>query len=78
MTGTELAAAIAVKIYQVNRVLLTMNEQLERILPHAELPEVNRRVTEMAQSMTRRRTLIEVWEMATGKVWLPGEQEPEG
>lgn len=64
-----LECAIGVKIRSTEEALLALNEEFGLLLPKANLAQINTNVVQLAQLMTRRRTLIEVWELLTRRVW---------
>lgn len=67
--GTEAAALIAVKIDQTEQRLRYLDEEFRSQAGTLSLAETNARVIAMAGEMTRRRTLIECWELVSGRVW---------
>jgi hypothetical protein len=73
MDQIELSHKIAAKVQEVEAELVAISEVAGAPATQASLPLMTDTVVQMAKLMTRRRTLIECWEMATGKVWHPNE-----
>jgi hypothetical protein len=69
MTLESLALTLLSKIRNNEQELRGLSESLAVEIPKASLAQINTRVVQLAQLMTRRRTLIEVWELSTGRGW---------
>jgi len=65
----EVIAEVAGKIRQAERMLVGLQGEMDLVIQAGNLTQSSEKIVEVARWMTRRRTLIEVWELATNKVW---------